>query len=185
MDKVALRTRYIARRAALSKEEVEDKSLAIANQALKLPIWDSEYYHIFLSIRGKKEINTEYLLHILQGKDKSICIPVMKSNRELKHILLQDNTRINIAKFGVPEPENGIEVPTEKIQVVFVPLLAYDKQGNRTGYGKGYYDRFLSQTNPNTLFIGLSFFEPEAEIPNEAHDVPLDYCITPTGVHSF
>src|SRR5690554_4612170 len=135
MDKATLRKTYITRRSALSEKEIEDKSLVIANQALKMPIWDRLYYHIFLSIRGKKEINIEYLLHILQGKDKNICIPVMKSNRELKHILLQDNTRISIAKFGVPEPEDGIYVPTEEIQVVFVPLLVYDKKGNRTGYG--------------------------------------------------
>lgn len=185
MDKATLRKTYIARRSALSKEEIEDKSLAIANQALKMSIWDKTYYHIFLSIRGKKEINTEYLLHILQGKDKNICVPVMKKNAQLEHILLQDNTRIKIAGFGVPEPEDGIAIPTEKMEVVFVPLLAYDKKGNRTGYGKGFYDRFLSQTKSDTIFIGLSLFEPEDEIPSDIYDVPLDYCITPNNIHTF
>lgn len=185
MDKAKLRKVYIARRSELSKEEIEEKSLAIANQALKLSIWDKTYYHIFLSIRGKKEINTEYLLHILQGKDKNICVPVMKKNAQLEHILLQDNTRIKIAGFGVPEPEDGIAIPADKMEVIFVPLLAYDKKGNRTGYGKGFYDRFLSQTKPGTLFIGLSLFEPEDEIPSDIHDVPLDYCITPTKIYKF
>lgn len=185
MDKPALRKHYIELRAKLSEEKVEDKSLAIANQALKMPIWDKLYYHIFLSISEKKEINTEYLLHILQGKDKNVCVPVMKENNELHHILLQDNTRIKIGNFGVPEPVDGVTIPTENIEVVFVPLLAYDKNGNRTGYGKGFYDKFLSQTNNDTLFVGLSFFEPEDNIPTEAHDIPLDYCITPTKVYSF
>lgn len=185
MDKTAVREDYINRRKQLSQEDIEEKSLAIANQALKMQIWDKNFYHIFLSIRGKKEINTEYLLHILQGKDKNICVPVMKENSQLAHILLQDNTKIRLAGFGVPEPEDGIEIPTEKIQVVFVPLLAYDKKGNRTGYGKGFYDRFLSQTQEDTLFIGLSFFDPEEEIPVDALDIPLDYCITPSKVYSF
>lgn len=185
MDKETLRRTYITRRSELSDEVILDKSLAIANQALKMPIWDKTYYHIFLSMREKKEINTEFLLHILQGKDKNICVPVMKKNGELEHILLQDSTRIKIAGFGVPEPEDGIPIPTDKMQVVFVPLLAYDKKGNRTGYGKGFYDRFLSQTQPETLFIGLSFFEPENEIPSEAHDMPLDYCITPNKIYTF
>lgn len=185
MDKATLRKTYIARRAELSDEAIEDKSLAIANQALKMLIWDKTYYHIFLSIRGKKEINTEYLLHILQGKDKNVCVPVMKKDVQLEHILLQDSTRIKLAGFGVPEPEDGIAIPTDKMQVVFVPLLAYDKSGNRTGYGKGFYDRFLSQTQPGTLFIGLSFFEPEDNIPSDAHDMPLDYCITPNNIHKF
>src|SRR5690625_3945467 len=116
MDKTALRKHYIARRAELSEEEIESKSLAIANQALKIPIWDRTYYHIFLSISEKKEINTEYLLHVLQGKDKNICVPVMKKNNELKHILLQDSTRIKIGAFGVPEPVDGIAIPVKNIQ---------------------------------------------------------------------
>ena len=185
MDKAALRKLYISQRDKLSEQDIEDMSMAIANQALKMPIWDKSFYHIFLSIRGKKEINTEYLLHILQGKDKNICVPVMRENAQLEHILLQDNTRISLAKFGVPEPEDGIAIASDKIQVVFVPLLAYDKKGNRTGYGKGFYDRFLSQTNPDTLFIGLSFFKPEEQIPADQYDIPLDYCITPTKTYAF
>lgn len=185
MDKATIREIYKNRRNELSKESIEEMSMAIANQALKMPIWDKSFYHIFLSIRGKKEINTEYLLHILQGKDKNICVPVMRKNSQLEHILLQDNTRIRLASFGVPEPEDGIAIPTEKMQVIFVPLLAYDKNGNRTGYGKGFYDRFLSQTQKDSLFIGLSFFDPEEEIPADALDIPLDYCITPTKVYSF
>lgn len=185
MDKSTLRKKYIERRTKLTAEEIENKSLAIANQALKLPIWEKTYYHLFLSMRDKKEINTEYLLHILQGKDKNICVPVMKENAKLEHILLQDNTRIKLAGFGVPEPVDGIAIPTDKMEVVFVPLLAYDKNGNRTGYGKGFYDRFLAETKEGTLFIGLSFFEPEEEIPSEEHDMPLDYCITPTAIYPF
>lgn len=185
MDKATLRKTYITRRSELTDAAIEDKSLAIANQALKMPIWDKMYHHIFLSIRGKKEINTEYLLHILQGKDKNVCVPIMKANVQLEHILLQDSTRIKLAGFGVPEPEDGIAIPTDKIEVVFVPLLAYDKKGNRTGYGKGFYDGFLANTQPETLFIGLSFFEPEDSVPAEAHDVPLDYCITPNKIYKF
>src|SRR5690625_1294827 len=131
MDKTALRKHYIARRAELSEEEIESKSLAIANQAIKMPIWDKTYYHIFLSISEKKEINTEYLLHVLQVKDKNICVPVMKKNNELKLIVLQDSTRIKIGAFGVPEPVDGIVIPVKNNQVVFVPLLAYDKNGTQ------------------------------------------------------
>src|SRR5699024_6481285 len=94
MDKNTIRQKYIALRKAFTSEEIEEKSLAIANLSLEMPIWDKEFYHIFLSIVEKKEINTDYLLHILQGKDKNICVPVMKNGKDLVHILLQDNTRI-------------------------------------------------------------------------------------------
>ena len=61
-----------------------------------------------------------------------------------------------------------------------VPLLAYDKTGHRVGYGKGYYDRFLKETRPDCLKIGLSAFQAEAEIPDTHEgDVRLDMCLTP------
>src|SRR5690606_31403058 len=141
-------------------DEVESKSLEIANKCLELPIWQHSNYHIFLSITEKGEINTEYLLHILQGKDKNIVVP--KTNfktQTLSHFLLTDNTIIKKNKWGIPEPEDGIPFPEEKIDVVFVPLLAFDKKGNRVGYGKGFYDRFLKLCKPDVIKIGLSLFD--------------------------
>ena len=162
LDKKSLRKKYSELRNLLSEDEIEEKSLQIANQALKLPIWNKTYYHIFLAITNKKEINTDYLLHILQGKDKSIVISKSDFNTgELIHFLLQENTSLKLSEYGIPEPVSGIELPSDMMEVVFVPLLAFDYDGNRIGYGKGFYDRFLAECKENTLFIGLSFFEPE------------------------
>jgi 5-formyltetrahydrofolate cyclo-ligase len=70
--------------------------------------------------------------------------------------------------------------------VVFVPLLAFDKQGNRVGYGKGFYDRFLANCKPETIKIGLSFFEVENEIADVFNnDIELDYCVTPNKIYTF
>jgi 5-formyltetrahydrofolate cyclo-ligase len=67
-----------------------------------------------------------------------------------------------------------------------VPLLAYDKHGNRVGYGKGFYDNFLSKCKPETIKIGLSFFPPEDKIDDVSeNDVNLDFCVTPEGIISF
>ena len=186
MDKQQLRKKYKEKRAQLTEDSIEDLSLAIANQALRLPIWDSTYYHIFLPIKDKKEVNTEYLLHILQGKDKSVVVP--KSDFEslaMKHILLQENTTIKISAYGIPEPVDGIEIGPAQIEVVFVPLLAYDKKGNRLGYGKGFYDRFLSECNDDMIKVGLSFFDAEESLEASITDVPLAYVITPTDTYSF
>ena len=161
--------------------------MAIANQLLQLPIWDFSYYHIFLSIPEKKEVDTEPVLHVLQGKDKNVVIS--KADFEtglLTNYLLTDSTVIKINSWGIPEPVDGIEIPPEKIEVVFVPLLAFDKAGNRTGYGKGFYDRFLSSCKANVLKIGLSFFEAESEIEDISPlDVPLDFCVTPERIYNF
>ena len=102
------------------------------------------------------------------------------------HYLLTDNTKIKKNSYNVPEPIDGIEVPDAKIDVVFVPLLAYDKAGNRVGYGKGFYDNFLSKCKPETIKIGLSFFPPEEIISGiSENDVKLDYCVTPEMVIQF
>jgi 5-formyltetrahydrofolate cyclo-ligase len=162
-------------------------SLAVANNALALPIWKKNYFHLFLAITEHKEVNTEYILHILSGKDKEIIISKSDfETRAMTHYLLTDNTKIKKNEYNIPEPLDGIEVPSTKIEVVFVPLLAFDKLGNRIGYGKGFYDKFLSECKPETLKIGLSFFEAEERI--EAvfeNDVKLDYCVTPKGVYDF
>jgi len=72
------------------------------------------------------------------------------------------------------------------MEVVFIPLLAYDKNGNRVGYGKGFYDKFLAECNPNTIKIGLSFFEPEELISDiNTSDVQLNYCVTPNKTFKF
>jgi 5-formyltetrahydrofolate cyclo-ligase len=81
----------------------------------------------------------------------------MEPNFDLSHILLTDATPIKPNSYGIPEPTGGIAVSPATIEVVFVPLLAYDINGNRIGYGKGYYDRFLAQCDPKCNFIGLSF----------------------------
>jgi 5-formyltetrahydrofolate cyclo-ligase len=103
----------------------------------------------------------------------------------MKHILLQENTTISISEYGIPEPLEGIEIATSQIEVVFVPLLAYDSKGNRVGYGKGFYDRFLSQCSKDVIIVGLSFFEAEDRIETNATDIPLDFIVTPEKIMSF
>ena len=187
MHKKELRSKYKSLRASLSENEIEEKSLAIANKLLALPIWEKTYFHVFLPIIEQKEVDTEVILHLLAGKDKEII--VSKSDFESKkmtHFLLTDATKIKINDYNIPEPIDGIEIPTSKIEVVFVPLLAFDKKGNRVGYGKGFYDRFLSECNPETIKIGLSFFDSEELIEDVfENDVKLDYCVTPNTVFSF
>ncbi|WP_296383146.1 5-formyltetrahydrofolate cyclo-ligase [Winogradskyella sp.] len=187
MKKFELRKKYKALRQLLSESEIDDYSLAIANQLLKLEAWDKSFYHIFLTIEEQKEINTDYILNILSGKDKNIVIS--KSNFEdytMTHYLLTDNTRIKKNDYNIPEPVDGIEIQSSKLDVVFVPLLTCDKSGNRIGYGKGFYDRFLADCKPETIKIGLSFFEAEDEVFEASeNDVKLDYCVTPNETYQF
>jgi 5-formyltetrahydrofolate cyclo-ligase len=187
MLKKELRQKYKALRNQLSEDDLEEMSLAIANKVLMLPIWEKTYFHIFLPITEHKEVNTEYILHLLSGKDKEIVVSKCDFGTcNLIHFLLTDNTKIKKNQYNIPEPVDGLEVPTSKIDVVFVPLLAYDITGHRAGYGKGFYDKFLTECKPETIKIGLSFFEPEEIIEDIfENDVKLDYCVTPNGVYEF
>jgi len=187
MTKAELRKAYKQKRQELSEEAIEEKSIAIANQVLTIDIWHLVYFHLYLSIKSQKEINTEMLMHVLQGKDKQIVVSQSHfENFKLSHFLLTDSTRLIENQFGIPEPDTGIEVPVAKIDVIFVPLLAFDKIGHRIGYGKGFYDRFLSQCRKNTVKVGLSFFEPlEIALEADEHDIALDYVVTPDKVYGF
>lgn len=187
MNKQQLRNTYKRLRSQLSDDTIDDLSIAIANQLLTLDIWDFSFYHLFLSIKSQQEINTDFILNILSGKDKNIVIS--KSNfktNTLTNYLLTDATTLKLNAYNIPEPLDGIEITNDKIDVVFVPLLAFDLDGNRVGYGKGFYDTFLTSCKPETIKIGLSFFEAETKIEAIYEgDVTLDYCVTPTKIYRF
>ncbi len=187
MLKKELRLKYNIKRSNVSPNELLDHSLTIANKLLELPsIWLFNYYHIFLPIIEKKEIDTSYILSILQGKDKNVLLPKINSNNILINYLLTDNTTIKKNKWNIPEPIDGIEVSADKIEVIFIPLLAFDKKGNRVGYGKGFYDTLLQQCDSKIIKIGISLFEAEESITDIYDgDIPLNYCVTPKKIYSF
>ncbi|WP_036380521.1 5-formyltetrahydrofolate cyclo-ligase [Muricauda sp. MAR_2010_75] len=187
MLKHELRKKYKNLRAGLTHSEISDLSMDLANHVLQIPVWDFFYFHIFLSIEENKEVDTLPLITLLQGKDKHVVIPKTLGANALENYLLTDSTVIKKNNWGIPEPVDGILVPENKIDVVFIPLLAFDLHGNRVGYGKGFYDTFLRKCRKETLKIGLSLFEPEENDITDVHenDVRLDYCITPEKTYKF
>tara|TARA_R110001592_G_scaffold180080_3_gene422098 strand:- start:754 stop:1317 length:564 start_codon:yes stop_codon:yes gene_type:complete len=187
MKKSELRQKYKQLRSQLSENEIDDFSIAIANQLLTLDIWNKSFYHIFLTIEEQKEINTDFILNILAGKDKHIVISKSNFNDySMSHYLLTDSTTIKKNRYNIPEPIDGIEIKPSQLDVVFIPLLAFDTTGNRIGYGKGFYDRFLANCKPETIKIGLSFFKAEDEISDfSENDIKLDYCIVPDKIYHF
>jgi len=184
--KAALRIEYEMRRCALMESQITDLSIEISNRCLKEDFWEHSIYHLFMTAEKKKEVDTSYLLSILQGKDKQPVIPKIVDDNGLEHCLLTDQTPLKLNCWGIPEPLSCIFITPQQIQVVFVPLMAFDQYGHRVGYGKGYYDRFLALCPKSTLKVGLSFFEPVSKIEDiDANDIALDYVITPKEVYTF
>ena len=183
-----LRAAYRQLRKTMPIEEVTSKSEAIRDQFL---IWletkpHLDHFHLFFPIARFNEVNTFYLKDALEDRGKILYTSqVNKNATALETLKLPREAEFFLDEWGIPVPQESIMVSPSKIQAVLLPLLAYDRRGNRIGFGKGYYDAFLSKINPQVLKIGLSFFDPEAEITPDPHDIHLDYCITPEKVFTF
>ena len=179
-----LRKVYKLKRSSLTNTEI--LSLEIANKTLEIDIWNLQNYHVFFPIEKHKEVDSKLIIQIAQGKDKNVILP--KLNLESKTIdsfLLTDSTPLKTNHLGISEPFNGIQINNNQIDLVFVPLLAFDNFGHRVGYGGGYYDKFLSKC-PRAIKVGLSYFDPINKIEDiNSKDIKLDYCITPNKVYKF
>ncbi len=184
-DKTFLRSHYKKKRLSLTKQEVDDLSQRVFKQLDKLNIWKLKHYHIFISISKYNELDTSFIINKLKSEQKIIIVPKI-SNNELVHVAINDETEFSLNEYGIKEPNDGNHFIIENLDIIFIPLLAFDVEGHRVGYGKGYYDRFLKLTNNSTLKIGLSFFDPINKIRDiDDNDVKLDYCVTPKQVHKF
>jgi 5-formyltetrahydrofolate cyclo-ligase len=95
-------------------------------------------------------------------------------------------TEFAISEWGIPEPVGGMIMEAASFDVILVPLVAFDKNGHRVGYGKGFYDRYLALCKPDCLKIGISLFEAVELIEDvESYDIPLDLAICPSKVYDF
>ena len=183
-----LRQDYRQLRKQLSGDEVNDLSRKITKQ---LGNWlegqeGLTHFHLFFPIAKFNEVNTFYIKQLLEQQDKTLFTSqVNRDENRLDTLQLPPDAAFFLDEWGIPVPQESVRVTSTKIQVVFVPLLAYDKSGHRLGFGKGFYDRFLASLDQPVLKLGLSFFAPEERIPVEPHDIPLDYCITPGQIWSF
>lgn len=192
MKKAFLRTEYLQKRKELTQDQVDEYNNAIVeNIASFLAEQSIKTIHIFLPQHSKNEIDTWKIISFLNlhFPDIQIVAPrIISGTKELEHYLLTPETELinNRWKIPEPDPDNSTKIEPYKIDVVLIPLLAFDKKGFRVGYGGGYYDRFLAQCQPDILKIGLSFFEAINEINDiDPFDVAMDYCITPLGIVRF
>ena len=147
--------------------------------------------HTYLPIKKKIEVDTLSLLSQLSTTYSNVKIAVpftIMSDRTLKHFLWKPGDPLIENHWGIPEPDPTSSEPVDinDINMVIVPLLAYDLKGHRVGYGAGFYDRFLADCNDETQIVGLSYFPHEDQwIKSEEYDIDLDYCITPEKVYKF
>lgn len=176
-----LRKELREKRHKLSVKEVDNKSSYIEIQLDKI-ISKINAKNIMLYYSFKNEVSTEKYILKLLNNDFNVILPYSKvSTRSIIPYLIK-NLKEDLSKssFGILEPNININsvFPIDKIEVVVIPGIAFDIQGNRMGFGAGFYDRFLIK-NENMIKIAICYdFQLLNSIPNEPHDVKMDIIIT-------
>lgn len=189
MNKRAIRKQFLAERKELSDARYKQHCASVSDQAIDL-VKDIGVHkvHLFLPIKNNKEVDTWPIYHWLINSPKHT--PVISKTHFKKNMLshhpMTANDDLQESNYGIPEPLHSTAISPESLDLVFVPLLAFDTFGNRVGYGAGFYDRFLSQCLKSTLKVGLAISLPMGTtIETHEYDIPLDLCITHKGVYDF
>lgn len=188
MDKESLRSTYKSKRKKLSPEQVTILSEKIAASFLAFLSQhpNIRHIHIFFSIKRFNEVDTFPLFDQLRNMGYNLYTSEVNADKDaLDTLYLGETSGFELSSWGIPKPVGAKVTEPDLIQLVLIPLLAYDEKGNRLGYGKGYYDKFLATLDQSVMKIGLSFFPPESSIPADLHDIGLDICFSPDQIHHF
>ncbi|MBS9773942.1 MAG: 5-formyltetrahydrofolate cyclo-ligase [Tenacibaculum sp.] len=181
MNKNQLRKLYKQKRKDLTEEQINLLQKNIYNQVFTLNFSLVNTIHIFLPIEKQNEINTYPIIDFLREKNKKIVISKSNfTNNTLEHFVFDEKTELEVNKYGIPEPINAKKIDVNEIDLIFVPLLISDTKNYRVGYGKGFYDRFISNCKDGVKTIGLNFFKPIEIIEDvNEYDMALDFVIYP------
>jgi len=187
-SKKVLRKVFLEKRLFLSEEEyLHRNTLLQSSIANHIDFKKFQCLHTFLSIASKKEVLTQPIIGQALAQNPNISVLVSKTlpGNKLSHYLYNQDTKIVINNWGIPEPSEADPISPAEVDLVLVPLITFDRLGHRIGYGKGYYDRFL-KTIPHARKVGLSLAPTLDLIPfSDVMDVRLDSCITPFKVYEF
>lgn len=182
-QKKALRKELLERRIKMDDKICSEKSEAISHHFLGSALFSqSNVIHCFVSMNKRREVNTLPLIKQLLAEYKRVVVPVTDfETGTLQHVQITSTDYLKENKWGVLEPVQISDFDISSIDVVLVPLLAADEHGNRLGYGKGFYDRFLNQIKvPKLGLLFQDYVLPN--VPVDEFDIPLDGFITENGL---
>jgi 5-formyltetrahydrofolate cyclo-ligase len=183
--KSLLRKEFLNRRQSLTRDEVLEKSSSILKQLSGLKSFrDAGTVHCYISMNERNEVFTEEIIEMCFSLNKKVVVPKMVRESRLEHYYIEQGETLLPNAWGVPEPE---PVPDKKagltdIDLILIPMVAADREKNRLGYGKGFYDRFLSKCDAVKTGLLFDVQLSDKALPVEEHDVKLDLLITESGV---
>ncbi len=190
MNKAAIRKIFLNRRKNLSRSQYWNLNEKLINQIGHINWRQFKTVHVFLPISDQKEVDTFSIIEYFREQEPALRLVIPKTNfetLEMQNFLFDpEYTILGRNSFGIPEPIFGQTISPQRIDVVFMPLVAFDVEGNRVGYGKGFYDRFIDTCRPDVKKIGLSFFDPVDEVEDlNQFDKKLNACVTPDKIWEF
>ena len=190
MTKAELRKFYLNERLSLSERDLAQFNRDICDNFFNhIDLQKVKVLHSFIPMENTKEPDTWMIINRVRKNFHHIRISVPKINVQLISIENYDYENPGQLKpnaWGIPEPEYGEATDTSDVDMVLVPMLIADQFGNRVGYGKGFYDKFLATCKGSCIPVGLCFYEPILRIDDvNGLDMPLKYCVTPVKVHRF
>ena len=184
MTKSEFRIFYKNIRNSIDEQKLLCKSNAVFNNLINIDIIkDSKIFFVYNSFN--REVSTQKIIEFLLDNNKTVLIP--KCNKETETMVAveyTDDTKLEKGNYGINEPIN-YDVFLGDIDVVIVPGIAFDIFGNRIGYGKGYYDKFLD--NKDICKIALSYEETisHSMLPHDSGDIVMDYIVSDRGVYKI
>jgi len=180
--KKELRKKYLELRNNLSEEVVEAKSEKITQNLELLEIF-KKAKNILFYYSVKNEVKTIELIKKYLPT-KTIYLPKIISDHEFLPFPINSLSNLKRGEIGILEPEEDNRNYIDKIDLVIVPGVVFDRHGNRLGMGGGYYDRFLKKIKKEVPKIALSFDEQILDnLPNNPYDVPVDFVITDKKIY--
>lgn len=185
MEKKFIRQKMIEERNSLTSLEVQGKSHEVAQLFLALPEY-KKATTILTYLATRNEIETTTLIKNSWLQHKDILVPICQpSDKSIIPSKLVSFTDIITGHWNIPEPrpETIQPVSSSKIDLVVLPGMAFDLQGNRIGYGAGYFDRFLLKIPADCPKIALTYdFQVVQSIVPEKHDIPVDIIVTESRI---
>lgn len=186
--KKVLRQQYKSLRDSLSPEDVEKNSEAVFKFITSSFLWKSaQRIMCYLAMGG--EIHTKPIITKAWEEKKEVIIPVCSDNAIIIPSLLRSFDDLEPRTMGILEPKDEKigEVNPQTIDLCLIPGIAFDHQGNRLGFGAGYYDRFLPLLKKSTPKVALAHQVQirKEPLPNSPHDIPMDYICTELGLISL
>lgn len=178
-DKITARNKVKQYRNNMSSGDNCRYSRLIADAIINMPQF-KECNNLYIYKAFRNEPDTDIIISQAIKLNKTVAIPKVTGMDMNFHIISGKNSLQSLTEgyMGITEPDSTLPVLKENSGVIIVPGVAFDRKCNRSGYGKGFYDRFLAKY-PDLIKIGIAFeFQIFDEIETNAFDIPMDYIIT-------